>query len=416
MRTHRSVRLSLGGLAIVALLATAGCGKEAKTTFGTVTTRVEASPTAAISKVSKKESGLKKESTGENSILAEVERAGKDVKLVEKEILSSFLRAKIRVPDNANIDSGGGTKEDFVVGGDKFAMVIAPGTSQFTSERQRLKRVKFYTVDSDSDDLLLYHDGDGEYRFCLRTVIGKKDYVIQAKTYHDKKQRKFNKADCLLMIKCARSLKAAEPVPSDPRAALEYYGAKVIEDHGKVKKIVIVDGVTDTMLGLLKHFPDLEDLQLVEIFFTTEKAFSAFPTLKNLTKLNLERIHVGDEGMTYLKGCTKLRELRLINSYVTDKRLEVVKGFKNLKKLTIKGGSDEVTEDGIAKLKKAMPGLEVSRKEYLRSLALEPSVRSASSIWISSDSAASVGWVMTGMSTSGSPPCGGSWKTNTLPT
>ena len=355
---RRSAQVSLDGLLVTLLLTAIGCAKETRTT-------VPVLPTATTTADTREDPEPKKEVAAATGILAEVERAGKGAKLVEKEIASPFLRAKIRIPEKAEIHSGGGTKEDFVIGGDKFAMVIAPGTSQFANERQRLKRVKFYTVDADSDELLLYHDRDGEYRFYLRMVIGAKDYVIQDKTYYDQKLRKFGKDDCLLMIHCARSLKPAEPLPTDPRAILEYYGAKVTEDQGKVKKIVIVDGVTDTTLGLLRHFPDLEELQLIQVFFTTDKALSALPALTKLTKLNLERIRAGDEGMQHLKACTKLRELRLINTGVTDKGLEVVKGFKDLKKLTIKGlgGSEDVTKDGIAKLKKAIPGLDVSRQE-----------------------------------------------------
>jgi hypothetical protein len=65
-------------------------------------------------------------------------------------------------------------------------------------------------------------------------------------------------------------------------------------------------------------------------------------------------------GLTHLRDLTSLRELDLWKTKVTSAGLPNLTGLSRLEKLTIVVG-DEVSEEAIDKLRKALPRLRVER-------------------------------------------------------
>jgi hypothetical protein len=82
--------------------------------------------------------------------------------------------------------------------------------------------------------------------------------------------------------------------------------------------------------------------------------------LKGLTKLkelDLSFTKITDAGLIHLKGHTKLESLVLSNTYVTDAGLVHLKGLTNLERLYLDG--TQVTDAGIQDLQRALPNCKI---------------------------------------------------------
>jgi hypothetical protein len=76
-----------------------------------------------------------------------------------------------------------------------------------------------------------------------------------------------------------------------------------------------------------------------------------------LTGLTLAETQVTDAGLVHLRGMTRLTHLRLDTTEVTDDGLRHLVGLTKLKRLDLR--KTKATEAGLARLKKAVPRLEV---------------------------------------------------------
>jgi hypothetical protein len=98
--------------------------------------------------------------------------------------------------------------------------------------------------------------------------------------------------------------------------------------------------------------------------------------LSSLRYLSLDKAHVSDEGLAHLKGLTQLVYLSLLDTQVTDAGLVHLKGLTRLgtgpayyldptAPYWKRGGLDlegtQVTDNGIAELKKSLPDVRAWR-------------------------------------------------------
>jgi hypothetical protein len=114
--------------------------------------------------------------------------------------------------------------------------------------------------------------------------------------------------------------------------------------------------VTDSGLG---HLQGLTKLQRLSLKGTqvTDTGLNHLQGLTNLESLFLNGTQVTDAGLKHLQRLTKLEWLFLDGTRVTDAGLQHLLGLTNLEWLTLNG--TQVTPGGVAKLKAAIPGVDV---------------------------------------------------------
>jgi mono/diheme cytochrome c family protein len=115
--------------------------------------------------------------------------------------------------------------------------------------------------------------------------------------------------------------------------------------------------VTDAVIAPLKEVAGLVDLNLGSTK-VTDAGLAAIKDLSNLMRLHLELTQISDAGLVHLKNLTNLTYLNLYGTRVTDAGLEQLNGLKHLRNLYV--WQTKVTEGGVAKLKQALPGVDVS--------------------------------------------------------
>jgi hypothetical protein len=149
-------------------------------------------------------------------------------------------------------------------------------------------------------------------------------------------------------------------------AAVEKLGGKAEVDATQPgKPVIAVDlrgkEVTDEDLEQLKHFPQLQKLDL-SVTKITDAGLATVGGLTQLQGLDLSGTQITDEGLQHLKGLKQLRTLKLnLLDHVTDAGLDHLKGMTQLREL--EAGSRGFTKKGIKKLEKALPRLKVRDRE-----------------------------------------------------
>ena len=114
--------------------------------------------------------------------------------------------------------------------------------------------------------------------------------------------------------------------------------------------------ITDTGLMYLKGLTNLQGLDLTDTTITD----AGLEHLKGLTKLfwlQLAFTNVTDEGLKHLKEMTILKILDLSFTNITDEGLEHLKGLTKLQLLNL---NDKVTDEGVQKLRQALPNCEIN--------------------------------------------------------
>jgi hypothetical protein len=115
---------------------------------------------------------------------------------------------------------------------------------------------------------------------------------------------------------------------------------------------------SDDYLVPLKDLKDLVHLNLAgkEV---TDPGLAHLKGLTTLTRLHLEKTKITDKGLDNLKGLVNLEYLNLYGTAVSDVGLVNLEGMKKLKNLYL--WQTKVTDAGVAKLKKALPQVDVVR-------------------------------------------------------
>ena len=115
--------------------------------------------------------------------------------------------------------------------------------------------------------------------------------------------------------------------------------------------------LTDDVLTTLGQVTGLVDLNLASTAIDDAK-LAKLAGLKNLMMLHLENTKVTDAGLKHLAGMGYLNYLNVYGTTVTDAGLDSLMGLKRLEKLY--AWQTKVTDAGVAKLKAAIPTLDVN--------------------------------------------------------
>jgi hypothetical protein len=108
----------------------------------------------------------------------------------------------------------------------------------------------------------------------------------------------------------------------------------------------------------LKDLKDLVHLNLRGLD-VTDANLDHLKDLVSLTRLHLEKTKITDKGLEKLKKLVNLEYLNVYGTDITDAGLVHLEGMKKLKDLYV--WQTKVTDAGVAKLKKALPRLEIVR-------------------------------------------------------
>jgi hypothetical protein len=130
------------------------------------------------------------------------------------------------------------------------------------------------------------------------------------------------------------------------------------DPHLEVSYLQIDGKWSDEPLTLLKDLKGLVHLNLRGQPVTDAQLVHLKP-LTELTELHLEKTKITDKGLPELKGLVNLEYLNMYSTDVSDAGLTNLEGMKKLKHLYV--WQTKVTEAGAAKLKKAIPGVDVNR-------------------------------------------------------
>jgi hypothetical protein len=112
----------------------------------------------------------------------------------------------------------------------------------------------------------------------------------------------------------------------------------------------------DSQFASLSKFPALETLYLLGTN-VTDAGLASLGELKNLKSLRLSQTKVTDAGMPTILNLKNLENLELAETKVTDTTLDRLGELKGLKTLDLEKAT--VTDAGIARLKAALPGLQM---------------------------------------------------------
>ncbi len=144
--------------------------------------------------------------------------------------------------------------------------------------------------------------------------------------------------------------------------------AKIEKAGGSVREIAQNDNrvevdyhmagatVNDTALVPLTGMKSVLQLNLAKTNIT-DAGLAHVKGLTELAELHLEGTKITDRGLTNLSGLKNLTYLNLYGTQVTDAGLVSLSGLKNLKSLYV--WQTKVTPDGAAKLKTALPNVNV---------------------------------------------------------
>jgi Leucine Rich repeat len=130
------------------------------------------------------------------------------------------------------------------------------------------------------------------------------------------------------------------------------------DNHLEVSYLQTDGKFTDEHLALLKDLKGVVHLNLRGQPVTDAQLVHLRP-LTELTELHLEKTKITDKGLENLQGLVNLEYLNLYGTEVSDAGLTNLEGMKKLKHLYV--WQTKVTDAGAAKLKQAVPGVDVNR-------------------------------------------------------
>ena len=163
-----------------------------------------------------------------------------------------------------------------------------------------------------------------------------------------------------------QELAVLSPLMAPPQTLVLQLQHSVVSDEGlqslrSLTNLVQVDFGRKISDAGVVHLSELRALQRLTFFGAklTDEALHHLSGLRGLTRLNLECKKVTDAGMIHIRGLTNLEFLNLRETKVSDIGLRELYGLNKLKELFIRG--PRITEVGVDEIRRAIPGLEVSR-------------------------------------------------------
>jgi hypothetical protein len=119
-----------------------------------------------------------------------------------------------------------------------------------------------------------------------------------------------------------------------------------------------VENFSDDSLRLLNDLKEVAHVNLRGLN-VTDAGMANLRNLRSVTRLHLELTKVTDKGLESIKGLVNLEYLNLYGTAITDAGLVHLEGLKNLRNLYL--WQTKVTDAGVARLKKALPQLDIVR-------------------------------------------------------
>jgi hypothetical protein len=132
-------------------------------------------------------------------------------------------------------------------------------------------------------------------------------------------------------------------------------GLEHIEGLNQLKVLSLGD--TEITDAGLEHLEGLNQLRGLDLGATkvTDAGLGSIKRLTQLQDLNLDGTKVTDAGLRNLQGLSELRKLGLWGTEVTDAGLENLRGLSQLEFLNLDSTGIMHYEDGVKKLKQALP-------------------------------------------------------------
>lgn len=168
----------------------------------------------------------------------------------------------------------------------------------------------------------------------------------------------------LLLVSMQGTVLAQQPEKT--RQALEQirqHGGLALELARNDPRLEVSFSQTDGKISAEQLAPLKELKTLVHLNLrglpVTDAQLAYLKDLTALTELHLEKTNITDKGLEQLRGLVQLEYLNLYGTAVTDAGLIQLEGMKKLKHLYL--WQTRVTDAGVARLKKALPNLDVNR-------------------------------------------------------
>jgi len=154
-----------------------------------------------------------------------------------------------------------------------------------------------------------------------------------------------------------KSLNALETLSLHRNKQLNGEGLVHLKNLSSLRELwFYVTPIQDFALEHIKHMRSLEVLSL-QSTQVTDEGLVHLQGLPRLKKLILPS-QISDQGLAQLKGLASLEELSIYSTDVTDVGLAHLKNLPSLKMLDL--FSPKITGDGVERLRKDRPGLEIS--------------------------------------------------------
>jgi hypothetical protein len=263
---------------------------------------------------------------------AEIAASGGGVKLVKLDLSSAGLPLTIEAPEGATAQKASNFVGVMVAYGDHFCLYIAVGRDDMDKRKELQGKFGMKTVAVSPDRLLLEGGdrGNPEYKCAVNVSTGYREYCVENLERDDAKRIHHTKNDCLLMMKCSRTLALKVPLPNDPVAALKQLHIDIRPDeNGQITEAFPGQGITDSTLQLVTKLPDLR--KLVAGYYIHDDGLAHLSRCIHLKHLDLSDAKITDVGLKHLSGLTALEEL-----YLPDASLPL--------------GNEKITGAGLAQL------------------------------------------------------------------
>ncbi len=273
-----------------------------------------------------------------DNIRAEIDKAAVGVKLVRLDLTSVGVPLTMEAPEGAKaqLDPRALSLRNWVdvevIAGERFFLRIRLGKHPLDQKRRRLAGQPMLV---DTKDLLLSASAvllDERCEFARHIVAGLQDYTLENVDPILEQRINHSQKDCLLMLRCAETLRPCMPPPEDPTKALQECNAALVKNaQGQ-----IVNAGMDPRQ-------------------TTDATLAPLTKLSALERLMLQRCSVTDDGLTHLTKMTKLKELSLADCPITDAGLSSLSGLLRLEKLNLAsafGDSPRIKGEGLVSLGK----------------------------------------------------------------
>jgi predicted Zn finger-like uncharacterized protein len=272
---------------------------------------------------------------------AEIASAGTGVKLVKLDLGPAGLPLTIEAPEGATAQEGNSKSSVTVTQGDRFCLYIEVGRDDISRRIRFVQSLGMRPIASSPDLLLSVGGGPSntEFKCTINVSTGYREYAAQSLNSVNNKPIRHTKNNCLLMMKCARTLALNAPLPDDPAAALKQLQVGLRpEADGKITDVYPGQGITDSTLALIRKLPDLR--LLVTGYHVHDEELAQLSDCVHLQRLDISGTDIGDTGLKHLRGLVDLEELKLgswVDGYskITGVGLAHLSGLGKLKTLSL---------------------------------------------------------------------------------